>query len=110
MDIRGRSLVSGLPKTLQVTSDEMYEAMAETSAVIVESIKNVLEDTQPELVGDISARGIILTGGGAMMYGLNRRIQTETGIKTIVADGADECVALGTGKALDRPELIKSYN
>ena len=110
MDIRGRSLVSGLPKTLQVTSDEMYEAMAETSAVIVESIKNVLEDTQPELVGDISARGIILTGGGAMMYGLNRRIQTETGIKTIVADGADECVALGTGKALDRPEHIKRYN
>lgn len=107
MDIRGRSLVSGLPKTLQVTSDEMYEALSETAATIVESVKLVLEDTPPELVGDISNRGIILTGGGSLLHGLARRIQHETGINTIIADGTEECVALGTGKALDNLELIK---
>lgn len=110
MDIRGRSLVSGLPKTLQVTSDEMYEALSETAATIVDSVKSVLEDTPPELVGDISARGIILTGGGSLIYGMSRRIQNETGIKTIIAEGAEECVALGTGKALDNLELLRSYN
>ena len=110
MDIRGRSLVSGLPKTLQVTSDEMYEALSETAATIVESVKSVLEDTPPELVGDISARGIILTGGGSLIYGMSRLIQNETGIKTIIAEGAEECVALGTGKALDNLELLRSYN
>lgn len=110
MDIRGRSLVSGLPKTLQVTSDEMYEALSETASTIVESVKTVLEDTPPELVGDISARGIILTGGGALLHGIGRRIQNETGIKTIIAEGAEECVALGTGKALDNLELIRNYS
>lgn len=110
MDIRGRSLVSGLPKTLQVTSDEMYEALSETSAMIVESIKGVLEDTPPELVGDINARGIILTGGGSLIYGMSRLIQNETGIRTIIAEGAEECVALGTGKALDNLELLRNYD
>lgn len=110
MDIRGRSLVSGLPKTLQVTSDEIYEALSETASTIVESVKTVLEDTPPELVGDISARGIILTGGGALLHGIGRRIQNETGIKTIIAEGAEECVALGTGKALDNLELIRNYS
>ncbi len=110
MDIRGRSLVSGLPKTLQVTSDEMYEALSETVSTIVDSVKSVLEDTPPELVGDISARGIILTGGGSLIYGMSRLIQNETGIKTIIAGGAEECVALGTGKALDNLELLRSYN
>ena len=109
MDIRGRSLVSGLPKTLQVTSDEMYEALSETASTIVEAIKNMLEDTPPELVGDISARGIILTGGGSLMYGMNRLIKEETGIKAIIADGAEECVALGTGKALENMDIIRNY-
>ncbi len=109
MDIRGRSLVSGLPKTLQVTSDEIYEALSETAGTIVESVKSVLEDTPPELVGDISARGIILTGGGALIYGMSRLIQNETGIKTIIAEGAEECVALGTGKALDNMSLLQNY-
>lgn len=109
MDIRGRSLVSGLPKTLQITSDEIYEALSETAATIVESVKSVLEDTPPELVGDISARGIILTGGASLIYGMSRLIQNETGIKTVIADGAEECVALGTGKALDNMNLLQSY-
>lgn len=110
MDIRGRSLVSGLPKTLQVTSDEMYEALSETASSIVESVRNIIEATPPELVGDISARGIILTGGGSLIHGIARLIQGETGIKTIIADGAEECVALGTGKALDNLDLIRNYN
>ncbi len=110
MDVRGRSLISGLPKTLQITSDEVYEALSEPAGTIVDSIKNVLEDTPPELVGDISARGIILTGGGARLYGMGRRIQAETGIKTVVAEMPNECVALGTGKALENMSLIKNYN
>ncbi len=109
MDIRGRSLVSGLPKTIQITSDEMYEALSETANVIVETIKNVLEDTPPELVGDISTRGIILTGGGATLYGMSKRIQEETGIKTVIAESSDECVALGTGKALDNTNILNNY-
>lgn len=109
MDIRGRSLISGLPKTLQITSDEIYEALSETATTIVEAVKNVLEETPPELVSDISSRGIMLTGGGSMLYGIARLIQNETGIKTIIADGADECVVLGTGKALDNPTVLQAY-
>ncbi len=110
MDIRGRSLISGLPKTLQVTSDEMYEAISEVATIIVEKIKGVLEDTPPELVGDISARGIILTGGGSLLYGMSRFIENETGIKTIIADDAEECVTFGTGKVLDNISLLQNYN
>lgn len=110
MDIRGRSLISGLPKTLQVTSDEMYEAISEVTTVIVEKIKGVIEDTPPELVGDISARGIILTGGGSLLYGMSKLIENETGIKTIVADDAEECVTFGTGKVLDNINLLQNYN
>ena len=110
MDIRGRSLISGLPKTLQVTSDEMYEAISEVATIIVEKIKGVLEDTPPELVGDISARGIILTGGGSLLYGMSRFIENETGIKTIIADDAEECVTFGTGKVLDNINLLQNYN
>lgn len=110
MDVRGRSLVSGLPKTLQITSDEVYEALSEPVGTIVDSIKNVLEETPPELVGDISARGIILTGAGAQLYGLAHKIQNETGIKTVVADEPGECAARGTGKALENINIIKNYN
>lgn len=109
MDIRGRSLVSGMPKTLQITSDQMYDALAETASVIVEAIKTALEETPPELVGDISSRGIILTGGGSLLCGMSRLIQNETGIKTIIADGAEECVALGTGKAFDNLNILRNY-
>ncbi len=110
MDVRGRSLVSGLPKTITVSSLEMLEALTETSAEIVEAIKAVLEKTPPELIGDISARGIILTGGGALVYGMDRLIESETGIRTIIADDAESCVALGTGKALDNISILQSYN
>ena len=110
MDIRGRSLVSGLPKTIQVSSDEIYEALNETAMSIVEEVRNVLEETPPELVGDISARGIVLTGGGALIHGMDRLIQNETGIKAFVADEAESCVAYGTGKALDNISVLDSYN
>lgn len=110
MDVRGRSLVSGLPKTITVSSLEMLEALTETSAEIVEAIKAVLEKTPPELIGDISARGIILTGGGALVYGMDKLIESETGIRTIIADDAESCVALGTGKALDNISILQSYN
>ena len=108
--MRGRSLVSGLPKTITLTADEMLDALSETSASIVEAVKAVLEKTPPELIGDISARGIVLTGGGALIYGMDKLIEKETGIKTIVADDAESCVALGTGKALDNISILQSYN
>lgn len=110
MDIRGRSLVSGLPKTITVYSSEMLEALSEASASIVEAVRAVLEKTPPELIGDISARGIVLTGGGSLVYGMDKLIQSETGIKTVVADDAESCVALGTGKALDNISILQSYN
>lgn len=110
MEIRGRSLVTGLPKTLTVTSDEMLEALAEPAENIVMAVKTVLEKTPPELIGDISARGIVLTGGGALVYGMDKIIQTETGIKTYVADDAESCVALGTGKSLDNIHILQGYN
>ncbi len=110
MDVRGRSLVSGLPKTIQVSSDEIYEALSETAAGIVDAVKAVLEDTPPELIGDISAQGIILTGGGSLIYGMDKLIQSETGINAIIAEDAESCVALGTGKALENIEILKAYN
>lgn len=108
--VRGRSLVSGLPKTIQVSSDEMCEALYETAMQIVEEVRNVLEDTPPELVGDISSRGILMTGGGSLIYGMDKLIQGETGIKTVVAEDAASCVAYGTGKALDNHEIVERYN
>jgi len=107
IEIRGRSLVSGLPKTITVTADEMFEAFEETSAAIVDAVKAVLEQTPPELVGDISTNGIIMTGGGALVWGLDKLIQRETGIKCSVADDAVSCVAIGTGKALNNIDVLQ---
>ena len=110
MDIRGRSLVSGLPKTIQITSDEVYDALMEPAMTIVEEIRSILEETPPELIGDISNRGIMLTGGGAMVYGMERLIQNEVGIKAYLAEEPESCVAYGTGKALENPLILQSYN
>ncbi len=109
MDVRGRSLISGLPKTIQVTSDEVYDAMIETIMSIVDEIRNVLEETPPELVGDISNQGILLTGGSAALYGLDRLIAAETGIKTVVAEEPETCVAMGTGIAMDNQDILDAY-
>jgi rod shape-determining protein MreB len=107
MEIRGRDLVSGLPKTLRITSAETFEALSESVSLIVQRVKTVLEITPPELSSDIMDRGIVMTGGGSMLYGLDQLIQQETGIPTYLAEDALSCVALGTGKALDSLETLE---
>ncbi|WP_010246321.1 rod shape-determining protein [Acetivibrio cellulolyticus] len=107
MDIRGRNLISGLPKTITVTSTEIMEALEEPILSIVEAVHSVLEKTPPELASDISDRGIVMTGGGSLIYGLDKLIQEKTGINVVVADDAISCVAIGTGKALDNIETIE---
>ena len=101
MDIRGRDLLSGLPKNVQITTAQAAEAINQSVTRIVEQVKKVLEDTPPELSADIMDSGIILTGGGAMLYGLDELIRRETDIPTALADDPLSCVALGCGKALD---------
>jgi len=107
LDIRGRNLVSGLPKTITVSSNEMLEALEEPATAVVEAVHSVLERTPPELAADISDRGIVITGGGGLIYGLDNLIHKKTGIDVYVADDAVSCVALGTGKALDNMEVIE---
>ncbi|MGE5329185.1 MAG: rod shape-determining protein [Deltaproteobacteria bacterium] len=107
LDIRGRNLISGLPKTITVSSNEMLEALEEPAAAVVEAVHSVLEKTPPELAADISDRGIIMTGGGCLIYGLDKLINYKTGIDVFVAEEAVSCVALGTGKALDNMEVIE---
>lgn len=107
MEIRGRNLVSGLPKTLTVTSDEMLEALEEPAAGIIEAVHSVLEKTPPELAADISDRGIVMTGGGSLVYGLDKLISEKTGINVYIAEDAISCVAVGTGKALENIEAIE---
>ena len=106
LDVRGRDLVTGLPKTVQVTSEETEEALKETTAQIIETIHSVLEQTPPELAADIVDNGIYLTGGGALLDGLAEIMQRETGITTHIADDPLECVALGTGKALENLDKL----
>ncbi len=101
MEIKGRCLMTGLPRIFTVTSSEMLEALDEPASRIVEMIHNVLERTPPELVGDISTNGIVMTGGGSLVWGFAELIQSKTGIDTRVADEAVSCVVYGTGKALD---------
>ena len=101
MDIRGRSLVSGLPRTLSVSSEEMLEALKEPVAAIIETIHSVFEKTPPELAGDIVERGLVMTGGGSLLYGLDKLIKHSTGINAAIAEGATGCVAVGTGKYIE---------
>ena len=106
MEIRGRDLITGLPKTIKIYSSEMMEALQEPAMMIVDAVHSVLERTPPELAADISDRGIYLTGGGCLIDGLDKLLQEKTGINVMVADDAVSCVALGTGKALDNLDLI----
>lgn len=108
MDVTGRNLVSGLPKTITVTSDEMLEALDECVQNIVEKVHSVLERTPPELAADISEMGIMMTGGGALLYGLDKIIQEKTKIQVFVAEDPVSCVALGTGRALEALDLFAS--
>jgi rod shape-determining protein MreB len=106
-EVRGRDQVSGLPKTIQVTSGEITEAIAEPIASIVGVTKSVLEKTPPELASDVIDRGIVLTGGGALLRDFDRLLTKETGVPCYVADNPIACVALGAGKALENYEVIK---
>ena len=107
LEVKGRCLLTGLPKVIEVTSAETMEAFEETTISIVEAIHLVLERTPPELVGDISTNGIIMTGGGSLVYGFDRLITEHTGIITHVADDAVSCVVYGTGKALDNLAVMQ---
>ncbi len=101
MDVRGRNLVTGLPKTITVTSDETLEALREITSQIVEAVHTVLEKTPPELAADVADRGIVLTGGGSLLYGLEELLEEKTGINTMTADDPMQAVAIGTGKFVD---------
>ena len=101
IEIKGRCLMTGLPKTITVTSTEMLEAFEEPVERILEAVHNVLERTPPELVADISNNGIVMTGGGSLVDGFDKLITARTGIHTVVAENAISCVAIGTGKSLD---------
>lgn len=101
LDVRGRNLVTGLPKTITVTSDETEEALREATAQIVEAVHSVLEKTPPELAADIADRGIVLTGGGSLLYGLEQLIESKTGITTMTSEEPMTAVAIGTGKYVE---------
>ena len=105
LDIRGRNLVTGLPKTVTVTSDETEEALREPASQVCEAVHSVLERTPPELAADIADRGIVLTGGGALLHGLEELLEEKTGITTMTAEDPLRAVAIGTGKYI---ELLNS--
>jgi rod shape-determining protein MreB and related proteins len=101
MEVRGRNLVTGLPKTIEVTSEETLEALREPAMQIVDAVHNVLERTPPELAADIFDRGIVMTGGGSLLNGLDQLIEEKTGITTMVAEDPLTAVAIGTGKFIE---------
>ena len=107
MDIRGRDLVTGLPKTMKVSSDEMLIALEETVTAIAEAVHSVLEQTPPELAADISDKGMIMTGGTSLLYGMDKLIRKRTGIDVLIAEEAISCVAKGTGQSLDSMDLLE---
>ncbi|MBQ4425503.1 MAG: rod shape-determining protein [Lachnospiraceae bacterium] len=101
MDVKGRNLMTGLPKTMTITSDEMLEALHDPALQIVDAIHNVLERTPPELASDIYERGIVMTGGGALLSGLDELIEEKTGINTVLAESPMTAVAIGTGRFIE---------
>lgn len=106
MDIKGRDLITGLPKIVTINAGQIREALKEPVSAIIESIKTTLEKTPPELAADIMDKGIMLAGGGAVLKGLNELITKETGMPVHIAESSLDCVALGAGKALDKFDLI----
>jgi len=107
MNIRGRDLVAGLPKSVEISSEEIREALGEPVRQIAEKLCSVLEETPPELGSDVIERGITLTGGGALLRGLDKLLQSVTDIPVRVADNALHCVAIGTGRALEELGAIR---
>lgn len=107
-EIRGRDLVTGLPKTMKITSTEIMEAIKDPINAIVDAIKITLEKTPPELAADIMESGIMLTGGGALLSGFDKKIFQETGMPVRIAEEPLNCVALGTGLALENIETLRN--
>ncbi len=101
MEVRGRCMLTGLPKMFTIHSDEMLDAFADVTEILLDGIRSVLEATPPELVADIAENGITLTGGGSLVRGMDKLIEANTNIKTRVAEEPEACAALGVGKALD---------
>jgi rod shape-determining protein MreB and related proteins len=108
MEIRGRDLLTGLPKTITITAEEVSSALRDTVNSIMDAVKVTLEKTPPELAADIMDRGIVLTGGGALLRNLDKVISDETKMPVIVAENALDCVAIGTGRALENLHLFRS--
>ncbi|WP_277613712.1 rod shape-determining protein [Terrisporobacter muris] len=107
MEIRGRDLISGLPKTMQISSSEVRDALREPVNSIVDGIKSTLEKTPPELASDIMENGIMLTGGGALLKGLDKLVKEETGMPVKIAENPLDCVAIGTGKSVEDAEIFE---
>ena len=107
MEVRGRDLVSGLPKTIVITAEEAYEALSDPIDSVIGAVKEVLEKTPPELAGDIMNKGIVMTGGGALLSGLDILISERTGLPTHIPDDAISCVAMGTGIALQNIDVLQ---
>jgi len=110
MEVKGRDLVAGIPKTLLISDEEIREALAEPFTTIVEAVKTALESTPPELAADIVDKGIILAGGGSMIPGLDQLLREETGLPITAAENPLNAVVLGTGKVLEELELLKKVS
>ena len=106
-EIKGRDLISGLPKTIHVTSEEIRKALEEPVNAIIDAVKNTLDRCPPELAADVMDRGIVLTGGGALLKGMDERLKHETGMPIHVAENPLSCVAIGSGKCLEEFEVLK---
>ena len=106
-EIRGRDLVTGLPKTIVTTTEEIREAMEEPVSAICDAVKVTLDKTPPELAADIMERGIMLAGGGALLHGLQARLHHETGMPIVIAPDPLHAVALGSGQSLEEFEALK---
>jgi len=106
-EIRGRDLVSGLPKTIVISAEEIRRAIEEPLALIVDAVKSTLDKCPPELAGDVMDRGIALTGGGALLRGLDERLREETGMPIHMADNPLDSVVLGTGKCVEDFDTLR---
>ena len=107
IEVKGRDLIKGLPKTVSVTAEELVDVLREPARLILENIHAVLERTPPELIGDLSVNGMILSGGGSMLYGVDRMIEDSTHIRTMIVDDPLACAAHGAGKLLNKLDIMQ---
>ena len=108
MEVKGRDLVSGIPKTTEIDSNEIREALSEPVTAIVDAVRNCLERTPPELAADLVDKGIVLAGGGALLRNLDVLLREETGLPVVTAEDPLSCVVLGSGKVLDELALLRN--